>query len=155
MAYLGDNGLSKLWARMKAYINNRIANLEQGITEELIWQNASPTSSFEPQDVTIQNLTDYDFVEIEIYQDSTHVTSNLQVTTQKLKVEHDNRITLNANVQVGNYYMYDYGREMTIDTTNNKITFAKGVKHQCNKDGSTDDNTCAIPKAIYGIKGVK
>lgn len=125
---------------------------EEKDIQELLWENPDPTVAFEAQDVTIYNLTDYDFIEIELYQDITHVTSNLQVTTEKLKVENENKITLNANVQAGNYYMYENGREVTIDTSTNTLVFGKGYNHKASADGATEDNTVAIPKAIYGIK---
>ena len=143
MAYLGDNGLSKLWVRMKAYINNRIANLEQGITMDLLWTNASPTSQFAAQTVSISNLQDYALIMIR----SKFSSGAYESIVGFYKTATGSTCTIaGTNNVIG-------ARDITIN--NNSISFKVGTERATYNGGQSTNNNICIPVEIYGIKGVK
>lgn len=144
MAYLGDNGLSKLWVRMKSYINNRIETLEQGVQIELLWENASPTTAFAAQTISL-DLNDYDEIRIDYrpFYDKT----NLKSETCKIGGSAILDLVMSNMGYVNASTVFVGFRGLSATTTS--VTFNGGYNY------SATDDRCCIPLAIYGIKGVQ
>lgn len=117
-----------------------LANLG-GVSINLLWQNASPTSNMAAQTLTI-DLTGYSHIMI-IAKDYT--------SSDDYQVEIIPNV-INAGtifVYIGNALDYKYWRRIQI-TASDKINVANGVK-----GASTIDNQECIPYQIYGLKGVQ
>ena len=106
-----------------------------GTTMELLWENASPTSSFVAQTVSL-TLKDYEFVMIE---------SELGSTFCKVG---------NSTVMFSHNTYYPSRR--TVSVTTSGVTFGEGLKYtSCPGDSvASDKNAVCIPRIIYGFKGV-
>lgn len=153
MGYLSKQQISKLWIRMKSYINARlegldstVANLvaEAGYTKmELLWENASPTSEFGEQTVSISNLQDYDLIMIRSKFSSGAYESI--VGFYKTATGSTGTIAGTNNV-IG-------ARDITIN--DNSISFKVGTERATYNGGQSTNNNICIPVEIYGIKGVK
>lgn len=153
MSVIMNNNLSKLWIRIKSYINARLESLDvtvEGIVNnaianaghmemELLWENASPTSEFVGQDITL-DLEGYDKVAIRC-RESTSSNATFEVSG---KVGDAIRWTHVSNNRQTRLFW----------TSANKVTASKGNKAAYNAQ-LAEDNTVAIPIEIYGIKGVK
>lgn len=114
-----------------------------GIRIEKLWENASPTSNFAAQTISL-DLSDYDMVEI-------HFRFSTSSKNEK-----------NAKVENGNDFFVDF-----VARSSDKIYGAYRTG-SCNSDGvyitecyavtgttATSNNGLAIPTKIYGIKGVQ
>ena len=154
MAHLSKENVSKLWIRMKSYINARLEAMD-GIVEdavangianaghmemELLWENASPTSDFAAQTVNI-NFSGY-----------THYFVEFALSNSYSTVIVPSAITPINKLAMGLYVWGDLStvahRRVTA-ITSTSITFAVAYY---NKE---INNNALIPTAIYGIKGVK
>jgi hypothetical protein len=102
---------------------------------KLLWTNASPTSSFAAQTVSLA-LTDYEFVMIE---------SELGSTFCKVG---------NSTVMFSHNTYYPCRR--TVSVTTSGVTFGEGLKYtSCPGDSvASDKNAVCIPRIIYGVKGI-
>ena len=102
---------------------------------KLLWENASPTSSFAAQTVSL-TLKDYEFVMIE---------SELGSTFCKVG---------NSTVMFSHNTYYPSRR--TVSVTTSGVTFGEGLKYtSCPGDSvASDKNAVCIPRIIYGFKGV-
>lgn len=155
MGSITNNNLSKLWIRMKSYINSRIEDIDASVDlaidnaianaghmeMELLWENASPTSEFAAQTITV-DLSQY-----------THYEVLCLVTnaTYKDSIISSGIIPVNKGALIS----YGWGDVNTVahrritESTLNSITFG-GASYN-----KTAGNSYVIPQAIYGIKGVK
>lgn len=107
---------------------------------ELLWENASPTSSFAAQTVSVA-LTEYDLYAI-AYKFS---SANIMEMTQISRVGSNmNLISLDSNNIKCRFVTYDSG----------KLTFTTGYNRSFNPSAQSEDATMIIPVCIYGIKGV-
>lgn len=104
---------------------------------ELVWVNASPTSSFAPQSIQL-DLSSYDFVAIVFRWSSADSGTWMPI------------VPVGGYLTASNFYNYRTIREEDIQPTH--IQFYGGFKGQYNASASSD-NTFAIPQKVYGIKG--
>lgn len=155
MGYPNKENISKLWIRMKSYINARLEAFDiivedavaNGIANaghmemELLWENASPTSDFAEQTVNV-DLNGY---------------THYKVLCTATNATYKNTIVPSDIIPVDKGALISYGwgdvntvahRRITA-TTSNSITFG-GASY--NKAAG---NSYVIPIEIYGIKGVK
>lgn len=119
-----------------------------GIRKELIWQNASPTSSFASQTVGL-DLSDADEVEIE------YRWSYAKATTQRerVKVGESTAFKMQGNISSSDSYVRLYQRLATTAVTG--ISFEDAYSKQTNKTESLGvSNSYCVPTRIYKIKGV-
>lgn len=113
-------------------------DIELGITMVKLWENASPTSEFVEQTISL-DLSEFDMVEI-FYK---RASSANEWHSAKIKVG-----TYGSLFAMTNYRSQ---RTVTVNTTG--IVFAAG--RQANiSESLTENNVAAVPVAIYGIKGV-
>ena len=112
-----------------------------GTIYEELWTNASPTSSFNAQEIEIENLENYN---IFIVVNKLRNNNNTLTTNVFVYVSDDNYQYLQA-VNVSNYKLAV--RLTTIKKETNKFIFASGYDEE-----SGQSNSYAIPFKIYGIK---
>lgn len=111
----------------------------------LIWENASPTSSFAAQDVAV-DLTQFRFVQIVINR-TTSVSGSL--TSAIIPITHGTSIVTPLNYFSTGNTQARTSRDATI--SDSKISFSIGMSGNVGASGSSSA-TAAIPIAIYGIK---
>lgn len=105
----------------------------------LLWQNASPSSDFAAQTVSL-NLADFDLVMMIVR----YTTSNNRSAGFICPVGADGMLFLALNVNIFRYY----------SASVSGVEFQKGQKVVSYDGNSSDLNKACIPTAIYGIKGV-
>lgn len=115
-----------------------------GIQIKKLWENASPTSAFAAQSITLSGLSDYDEYEV-IFQ--FHTSTNLR-NTHKSQVGYGMLLAINDS---GNILR----RSVTTVSAGNVLAFGTASKCASGNIAATEDNSYVIPIAIYGIKGVQ
>lgn len=111
----------------------------------LLWTNASPTSAFAAQTISI-DLSGYDMIAVKYggngYQNET--------------AGNDVRLAFVPSTE--SVWLQSIARSMIYGTRAIQVS-ATGVVVEkgsyVNTSSATDNNYCAVPKAIYGIKGVQ
>lgn len=115
-----------------------IGYAQGGMKNELLWTNPNPTSQFVPQVVNV-NTSDYSSFVI-IFKAYTTYQGFVQTEVSNIKGLLFGGVTSLSTVSsTGNL-----SRTFTI--TNDGFSFDKG------HNNNVDDNSCAIPYLIYGIK---
>lgn len=124
------------------------------VTRKLLWQNASPNSTFAKQGITLEEkLSDFDgfeviyFDEVSYSYQSEKSTGFIPRTTNLVNYTMDAYITTAAGRHATRQFNFPTGWSLIMFTvggyyTNSSTTFA-------------EDNQYIIPYRIYGIKGVK
>lgn len=115
---------------------------------DLLWENASPTSEFAAQDITVDWIQDYSMyiVGFKMNTNSGYHTWNI-LTRGDTGIMHDQ---INA---ITDDYPILFVARTTLLSTNGYIRF--GDSYSRNVSGAVNVvNTRLIPIAIYGIKGV-
>ena len=119
-------------------INNITPNSIGALSMELLWENASPTSEFAEQDVTI-GISEYSMLAIKMRFSVERFGTNIFWGSPGTRV---NTTLIGTTSQI-------LVRTIDIGTADpNKITFNKGYID------SNVNNSFMIPIEIYGIKGV-
>lgn len=116
-----------------------------GLSTKLLWQNASPTSTFQKQTKTL-DLSKYDAIEIEFGM----MTSSLYRTSVKCSL-------LDSVILVGTYSFGGSGKIMGLNRVvviSNKTSVLFDDAWMTTPSSDTLNNNVCIPLAIYGIKGV-
>lgn len=113
-----------------------------GVSVKKLWTNASPTSAFKAQDLSI-NTSGFDFVVVVAL--AWNATSRC-VWGVMYPQSGRNMCEL---TYIGNGMDKKYRRDFTIDATKKKIGVTNGLYGT-----STVDNTEIIPLTFYGVKGV-
>ena len=119
-------------------------------TRTLLWTNASPTSEFASQTLSL-SLSEYDAVEIECCYGSSY--TNVVETGIYKKSYTQQYMTCHGDIKTNNTGFYISQRLVTV--TASGITFGKGTYKNISAaaKGAESNNHC-IPLKIYGIKGV-
>ena len=118
--------------------------IPEGISIELLWENAAPTSSFAAQTIEL-DLENYDLIMVEASYVDTN--DNALYFSQIAKNIINNNITHSFSSGTSGSSSYSQHRYSKI--VENGIAFA-----DAKRNGSTT-NTACIPVRVYGIKGVK
>lgn len=115
-----------------------LVNINAGISMELLWENASPTSEFAARIISL-DLNPYKIVLIEsiLKPGSTQIINNLVSKDDSLQ-------TVLGGFTEGNYYRL-------AQASNTGIQFGNGYKYITSE--SANAASC-VPLKIYGIKGV-
>ena len=119
-------------------------------TRTLLWTNASPTSEFANQTLSL-SLSEYDAVEIECCYGSSY--TNVVETGIYKKSYTQQYMTCHGDIKTNNTGFYISQRLVTV--TASGITFGKGTYKNISAaaKGAEGNNYC-VPLKIYGIKGV-
>lgn len=119
-----------------------------GITVKLLWENASPQSTFAEQTISL-DLSGYDFVAI-TFMSSTDEPENWK--TQIFPANHGGVLTSSNSATGVSPPYYETNRSFTISETG--ITFGAGRYSYGTTQNNVDPMRC-IPEKIYGIAGVQ
>ena len=123
-----------------------LANLG-GVSMKSLWTNASPTSDFATQTISL-NLSGYEYVLVR-YLYSTDYQDIDQIAI--VKVGRDAYLTFTGAVSTSIYLS-----QRTINVGSNSVTFGKPVyKTYASTSSPTANNKYCIPVEIIGIKGVQ
>lgn len=116
----------------------------------LLWTNASPSSQFANQTLSL-GLSGYDAVEIEYCYGSSYTNA---VETGIYKKSYTQQyMTCHGDIKTNNAGFYISQRLVTV--TASGITFGKGIyKNVSGAVKGAEGNTYCVPLKIYGIKGV-
>jgi hypothetical protein len=106
---------------------------------KLLWENPSPTSAFEPRNITL-DLSDYSHIFIEFYNDFASIVCAV-----------NGRRVIANRIGANGANLYAEGRT-NIFAYNNVITIGNGFYG--NYNAMQEDNSVGVPYRIYGIKGV-
>lgn len=133
----------------------KILDENSGIQMVKLWENASPTSSFAAQTVSL-DLNDYDMVEISFYQ----ATNQPYMHTKRIVVGSSSDlgvVTTRFLETSGTSTSGSWTTSRQVTTSTTKITFGAGAYEYVyvNSDNHIVNNIYTIPVAIYGIKGVQ
>lgn len=114
---------------------------------EKLWENPSPNNIFNQEKIEIQNLKQYDRIEI-VARRSNELKDNSIFTYVNLN-DLNGTITLQFIYGFGNS-IKGYYRPVSMNIADNNITFNSGYLASGTSDNA--DNRCAIPLEIYGVK---
>lgn len=119
-------------------------------TRTLLWTNATPTSAFANQTLSL-SLSSYEAVEIEFCYGSSYTNA---VETGIYKKSYTQQyMTCHGDIKTNNTGFYISQRLVTV--TASGITFGKGMyKNVSGAVNGAEGNTYCVPLKIYGIKGV-
>lgn len=122
-----------------------LANLG-GVSMKSLWTNASPSSSFAAQTLTVTNLNSYDGVMIVFNRHSTVIMFNGTTVT-------DNSGYISVDTSLNRYIN---GRQTKVTPSSNKIEIGDNIETtlKSNIVSNAIKNANCIPLKIYGIKGV-
>lgn len=124
-----QNGWQSSWIKMLDEGN--------GISIKKLWDNASPSSAFTAQTVSL-NLSDYDFIDIDVK------LANSRYQVQRFKVGQAGFISSGNEVVTATNVNYT----RLINVTTSGVSFEGGYFN------SAQNDNYVIPEQIYGIKGV-
>lgn len=124
-----------------------LANLG-GVSTKLLWTNASPSSAFANQTLTL-DLSSYDAVEVEFGYSKDYPNDSVVVRSL---IGHTGTAYMQANMSNSNGYLLAISRSF-IPYTDSIAIYPCYWKYSNEKTNSTH-NDYAIPTRIYGIKGV-
>ena len=126
-------------------LDNALQALFSMAHKEILWENASPTSSFAAQ-TTDLNLSEYDAIEIE----AGKMTTSLVVNSFKIS-KSDNYDVLNLQFLYGaNSKIYGYYRPVEVRISENKLIFNAGYITSDSQDAQ--NNISCIPLRVFGMK---
>lgn len=115
-----------------------------GVVSDLLWTNASPSSSFGAQTIS-KSLSGYSRVLV-CFNREDGITRRITAETKL----NDSGIAHLVALNDGSGAM-GYNRVFSASTSG--VTFEKGLKQRVNGETRSDDNTVLVPTHIYGIKG--
>ena len=110
-----------------------------GLTLDLLWTNASPSTSFVAQTVSV-DLTDYDILVL-----TCNVSTSLTKHADFLLIKDLHEFLLSCSIDVNL-------RRYITNITDSGITFDIGGKYTPYGSSITTDNSLLIPYKLYGIK---
>lgn len=126
-------------------LDNALQALFSMAHKEILWENASPTSSFAAQTIDL-NLSEYDAIEIE----AGKMTTSLVVNSFKIS-KSDNYDVLNLQFLYGaNSKIYGYYRPVEVHISENKLIFNAGYITSDSQDAQ--NNISCIPLRVFGMK---
>lgn len=142
-----DSSVNVLSARMGKELHEEISNLG-AMNMTLLWENASPSSDFAAQYITINNLQDYDFIALE------YLFLNSDTTGGQLVIIKSNGYGEMFCCNLDDYLkLYNVFRIISI--RNNMVIFKACFMTKSTAVQASARNDMMIPYRIYGIKGVQ
>lgn len=113
---------------------------------ELVWENASPTSAFAAQTVSI-DLTDFGAVDIE------YRTTNQSGSRVVKRVYMDRQGILGEVINVTGGGVYASAVMRTAKVSETGVQFTAGFEKLVSNTDTREDNTRVVPTRIFGVKG--
>ena len=125
---------------------------KHGIQIKKVWENASPTSEFAEQRISLSNAGSYDLFLVEARRNTTLTSMSFYTFCQP---DRKGQLEMYINLDV-DYKVLFCARECDVSTSENIIEFGDSYsKHADYELTGIVNNTRIIPVAIYGIKGVR
>ena len=122
-----------------------VGKISGGVTMELLWENARPTSEFAAQTITVPNMAEYDMIRIVF--DLSNGGSAWDFYIGEVRNGNSDRCCT-----TGAFYAssacYVANRSYAVDWSNQRITFEAGSQNGSDHAGRM------VPVVVYGIKGV-
>ena len=112
---------------------------------KVLWENSNPTSSFAGQEVTVEDMTNYDYLIFLIKQSTADNLTHTQLI--KINISTNNKQDIFA-ISEGSYLRIS---RRQINFGKNKITVGDGYDGD-KFNGNSSDNSLCIPTQIIGIK---
>ena len=127
-------------------LDNAIQALFKMAHKEIIWENASPASSFTDQTIALAALADYDAVMIQLG-NSTNIP---ETTSYQIFLKNKSAYIITySNLQASAYI---YVRSRTVEVNAANIIFGDCYAHAVVNQSASVQNGFAIPQVIYGLK---
>ena len=157
-----DNMYYELYENIYPLVN-KIPDIEEDVTQAneaignmtpvLLWENASPTSAFSAQTISV-NINDYDSIYVYWLPSSNnsyrHGTHFLKKDGTKYYEDWYSAYATYENFQSA----YFFHRGFTLNFEDNTIVFGSGYLVEINGQNKSTREDRMIPYRIYGIKGV-
>lgn len=112
----------------------------------LVWENASPTSTFPEQDINC-DLSDAEFVEIRYRYGTVDDTE----WVEKVKIGKGTNLLVQFNIHTSSGSLG--ARRRAVQTSNTAISFEGSYVKTANQTSSTETANYLIPTAIYKLGG--
>ena len=140
--------LSGSWLAWKQYATTDYADSKVGM--DLLWENASRTSTFAAETEILVDITAYNFLAVEVaYNEKEMNGTELCFVGMRKKNFGDTAATLTAHLITSTGSFNTVSRKLTIRSGRGGIDAGGGIA----ADGSANDKN-AIPVKIYGIRGI-
>ena len=127
-------------------LDNALQALFTMAHKEILWENASPASSFADQTITLTALADYDAVIIQ-FGNSTNIPDT---TSYQIFVKNKSGYAVTwSNLQAKTTL---YVRSRIVDVNAANIFFGDCYAHATTDQSTPVQNGFAIPQTVYGLK---
>ncbi len=127
-------------------LDNALQALFKMAHKEIIWENASPASSFADQTIALATLADHDAVMAQ-FGNSTNIP---ETTSYQIFLKNKSAYIITySNLQASAYI---YVRSRTVEVTAANIIFGDCYAHATVNQNASVQNGFAIPQVIYGLK---
>ena len=120
-----------------------------GITMQLLWENASTTSNFGAQTLIVPGMSEYEAIMIYMHHNKDSGTNNLLDVQFFIPRIFDERAHLLCDVRSGSDGTYGCRREVTVAFEKETLDWVSAV--QANSENRNDR---MIPIQIYGLRGI-
>lgn len=127
----------------------KVLNENNGIQFEKAWENASPTSDFEEQVITLDNASDYDLLVVVFRQTTTSNYKHYEFAKKGDSTAA--QMLMNTGATTANIQFI--GR--TVLFNNNSVSISDCTVKLFISSTSSTNNNYLLPYEIYGIKGVQ
>ena len=141
----------------KKFVDDTLSNFETGVYNELLWENASPTSAFAGQTIPL-DLSKYDAVRVVYYNRSAVPEKNIPEmytfssvidigdTEFSVMCRHLGKTNENSSVEW-------YARLAEVTSEHVRFDDARYMNNSSVRWSGTESADVAIPIKIYGIRG--
>ncbi len=126
--------------------NTNIVSAINSMLSIKLWENPNGNTSFSSQAVSIQNLSDYEMIEIFAKNYASSSYKNL-VSVRIINGYNGYLCVIETNGGIIN-------RQATVDWVNNKVTFENAKFKDVNATSASNDNNRCIPLIIVGYKKI-
>lgn len=150
---LGQLGLSVTKTEL-GYLSGTASNIQEQLNNKtnitLLWENATHSNDFPAQNVTINNLANYQFI-IAFCNYSTATSS--QTITAVIPLGQKYTMFHVANIASNDYAPLFISRDIVVGQTTNVINFGSCMSKNDTTTTKNTDNRL-IPRKLYGVSGV-
>lgn len=151
---IGNSSAPRVFIRYSGYKgSNKYAWKPVGATVTKVWENASPTSTFSPQSITIEDMANADVVRIVTKRNSSATDNAIEMVDIPLNYFSNAMIAGQSKYITGSGgKIYAYYRYFNIAADRKSINVSDAWDTSPSIDSA--NNAHVVPVAIYLIKGV-
>ena len=129
-------------------LDNALQALFSMAHKEILWENASPASTFAAQEIKVADLGKYDFVGVESLMLIREPGEAGYEATKTFTAYKKNSRGLNCSFVFGDSTIRGYYRMVYIDWDNETLNITNGFVATPSSDQA--NNSAAIPLCVYG-----